>query len=294
MFDTKWSKVIWWKSCAGTKVWRLFLPQWGLRCGAREGASWLSLQNRWVFATAAWCQPGGRIFFSVGEGLRESAQRFKMHLLVQPRSQRTAAGGPKTSQRCCGLDDFWSFSCEAKVVRITSVAEVQNNPVLPGQEKWPWVQSDANWYSLIVISMLLRLGPPKNGFPVSMWLRYVGRIKSFSQDTGYGFITCDETQCPQLGGQPFEGRHPYRTWILEWTDFQGSKSSIVTSSSTISSSLTKPRPKDCLVIWVDENLDVCYSWAESFLDGMARHGPAVTLNHHINHLLWLVSSPHNG
>jgi len=27
------------------------------------------------------------------------------------------------------------FPGEAKVVRITSVAEVQNNPVLPGQEK---------------------------------------------------------------------------------------------------------------------------------------------------------------
>jgi len=55
----------------------------------------------------------------------------------------------------CNLDR--SGRPQAKVVRITSVAEVQNNPVLPGQEK------------------------------------YVGRIKSFSQETGYGFITCDET-----------------------------------------------------------------------------------------------------
>ena len=168
--------------------------------------SWISLQPFLVFATAAWCQPGGVFFFPLARPPRKCAKVQN----APSGATLIAADGPRRPEKlhvalvADWMIFFGPFSGEAKVVRITSVAEVQNNPVnpvLPGQEKWPWMQSDANWYSWIVMtSGAGQWTKKKVKVKGPMWLRYVGRIKSFSQETGYGFITCDETQCPQLGG----------------------------------------------------------------------------------------------
>ena len=231
-----------WKSCAGTKVWRLFLPEWGLRCGAREGAADY-LSDRFRFWNGCKCQPGGGIFFGLARPPRKCAKVQN----APSGATLIAADGPRRPEKLhVAMVADWMISLvlfpgEAKVVRITSVAEVQKNPVLPGQEKWPWVQSDAHWYSHWSSWQVVQDNGPKK------------RLKSKCRcDSGMLAVSSllvkrlDMALSPVMrrnalswADMPPGGIHTDR--ILEWTDFQGSKSSIVTSSSTTSSWRAKPR-----------------------------------------------------